>query len=154
MRRNNIVKINPETTQKVFAYAEKFYEETRLYVNILGSILPCQLDKEEKIKKGDIFYGRVRFTKNGKIYLKDFERIASVKGMRAYNPKGQHSKGQSEFQHVDAYLVKCKRKLYDYEGLRAGTPEWDRRVREVAELYSAVNGTPLHISKDAPQWYK
>lgn len=141
------------TSEKVFGVCS-YNKETKckeLYVQILGALIPITADAT--MGKGKFYYGKLDFENLSEIKMVEFSEVETVKGLRSYSRKGNVGQEQSQYQHYDAYLVKCKHTLYD-EGLRAGTPEWRTKIDSAAKLYAAFNNVPLHISKDTKQWYK
>lgn len=153
--KNPNVTIRTTTTDKYFAFSAKFHDEVKLYVNIGGALIPCTgvNGYTEPIKAGEGFYGKIRFSRFGGIYLQDPENVSCYIPLGTHGPKVNVSKGQSEFQAIDSFLCKCKRAMYN-DGLRAGTSIWDEKKAEAAKLFADLTGCKFHVSKDAAQWYR
>ena len=112
----------------------------------------CGLN-DEKLHKGDAFYGHVRFSKSGRIYLANYKKVEAAPMRRNGKNEAKAQAFNLRWIDVDAFLVKCKRSMYD-KGLRAGTPEWDRgKQMKQATLYSVLT-VQSFMFLEMPQWYK
>lgn len=142
------IKVKNTTTQQYFGIANKYNGKVYLYVFIGGAITIC--GGINKLKVGDAFRGKLDFSDGLKMV--EYERIQHVPIRKNNKPKNG-SKDQSEFQAIDDYLVKVKRRLV-LEGIEPGSQEWEKAKDEAAELFATVNNCKKHVSKDTYIWKK
>lgn len=145
------ITLKPITEQKIFAVVADYNSKPCAYAFVLGSIITIKISNDIKI--GEVYYGKLKFHKNAIPTLVDYTLLETKKKgerKKVRNVKGQK---QSLYMGNDVFLCKCKNALYD-DGFRAGTPAWNERIYEAAQLYASLNSTEIHISKDQSKWFK
>lgn len=143
------IELKNVTTEQYFGIANEYNGKVYLYVFIGGAITTCR--GIDNLKVGDAFRGKIDFS-HGKLKMVEYERIQHV-SIRKNNKPKNGCKSQSEFQAIDDYLVKVKRRLV-LEGIEPGSQEWEKAKDEAAELFATVNNCEKHVSKDTYIWKK